>query len=882
MLQNNKLNIIKFINIFIPSICIFVFVFFLPNIAHATPIYEVLKETDGTGGEIKKIWQYVLNTVNLFVILVLIAVAFSQILRINVNTYGVKKVLPAILLAAIAANFSFLICRLLVDVSSVITSFFILGPAKEIDKMQSNPNAIVGAFNSFSDKFDLGAAREKGLGALLWFIISQCLIVGAAILIIILAFLLFIRNWIIYFLIPLAPLAFMATVLPQTKSVFNQWWSNFIKWVFMPVVVVFWLWIGGLWFENANVGGGSILLNFAFAILCYYLALTTPFKLGGGVMSTWSGLGKKAWGKTGGIGVGAAKNSFMTRYDRQKDKLSNRFYEGRLMGKGIPNWIQGNKDRQQFYTQQEKDVKAKREKDSLRDFYGREYAKEYLRRVPGGHGARMNNASYSRMKAFMRTQIREELPTYASMIPQDIEKQFRDHHALDDDGKLKSEQQIMRDIMAGPGDGRVTPEDLVHIKAIRDKARSMLNNTRTYEATRDVMGYIDEHGVQHVGIIPDHALNSWFSGDIAGNVYEDLTNARPVSAIGPSSATQSAQAIIASTGNDPKVREAFGVAQFGSIPVTLVGLGAGGAEAIRAIRADRDRRVNDEFRDRSRGVEDTLSGVRMVMDSQAKGIRLGRTKSELSKAEEFMRSGDTQGARSIIEGISGKVVAPEGEIEQALETRIGSIRRGTDYFDQLGGRISGISDATARQEEFTRLSERMKSDSSGFLAEARREMLDQARIDSHATVAAQNVIGNVQTTNQGATPEHLSTSDEAIEHLTHAVEGLHQTFSTPPAGGTGTQTPVKIEPSGLKSIVGEAIRETGAASTTFKSSTPFSEMSESDRRRFEESLARGITKAGGIKPSGPPSSASTAKPAQSPPPATPPPTTPPPSTPQPK
>lgn len=878
---NHKNLYRKHILVFIINAFLLVVVLLLPKIIHATAIYEILSKDDEIGGQVKKIWQYVLNTINLFVILVLIIVAFSQILRLNISTYGVKKVLPAILLASIAANFSFLFCRLLIDVSSVITSYLLVGPKSNLAELRSDPNVIVGAFNSFSNKLFLSEALDQGIAMTFWYIIGEVLIIVGAIMILILAFLFFIRNWIIYFLIPLAPLALMATILPQTKSLFNQWWSNFSKWVFMPVVAVFWLWLGGLWFETMNKNA-SVLLNYAFAVLCYYLAFTTPFKLGGSVMSTWSGLGKKAWGKTGGIGVGAAKNSFMTRYDRQKDKLSNRFYEGRLMGRGIPNWIQGNKDRQQFYTQQEKDVKAKREKDSLRDFYGREYAKEYLRRVPGGPGARMNNASYSRMKAFMRTQIREELPTYASMIPQDIEKQFRDHHALDGNGKLKNEQQIMRDIMAGPGDGRVTPEDLVHIKAIRDKARSMLNNTRTYEATRDVMGYIDEHGVQHVGIIPDHALNSWFSGDIAGNVYEDRTNARPVSAIGPSSATQSAQAIIASSGNDPKVREAFGVAQFGAIPVTLVGLGAGGAEAIRAIRADRDRRVNDEFRDRSRGVEDTLSGVRMVMDSQAKGIRLGRTKSELSKAEEFMRSGDTQGARSIVEGISGKIVAPEGEIKQALETRIGSIRRGSDYFDQLGSRISGISDATARQEEFKRLSERMKSDSSGFLAEARREMLDQARIDSHATVAAQNVIGNVQTTNQGATPEHLSTSDEAIEHLTHAVEGLHQTFPTPPAGGAGAQTPVEIKPSGLKSIVGEAIRETGATSTTFKPSTPFSEMSPQNRKLFEESLARGITRAGGLPSTSRTTPSATAKPDQQPPPATPPPTTPPPSTTPPK
>lgn len=267
------------------------FIVLIPVSAHAAlkiePIYSVLKNTDsGTGQQIKEIWSKLMTYVNYLIIAVLIFVAFAQILRININTYGLKKILPALLLAIIAANFSFLFCRLLVDLANVVMSLFI---EKQIDNTTLSANFS----GDWSDPSKWSPAlNNSGVGNILWFMIAQLFVIIGAVLVLILAYLFLIRIWMVYFLVALAPLAFMSIVLPSTKSIFTQWWSNFAKWVFLPVVSIFWIWLGNQWVGSVH---GDFMMSYVFAGVCYYLAITTPFKMGGAIMTGWANFGKKAY-----------------------------------------------------------------------------------------------------------------------------------------------------------------------------------------------------------------------------------------------------------------------------------------------------------------------------------------------------------------------------------------------------------------------------------------------------------------------------------------------------------------------------------------------------------------------------------------------------------
>lgn len=307
-----------------------------PQNAHAMePIYKVLKDTStGEGKVTLQVWNSLINIANTFVVVVLIAVAFAQILRINVSTYGVKKILPALVFAIIAANFSFLFCRLLIDFSNAVLSIFFEG----VGSAKSATMNSTGGVASFKTAFDvsIGSAYSPNAGEIFWFILGQMFKIGAAVIVLILAFLFLIRNWMLYFLVALGPFCLMAMVLPQTKSIFTQWWSNLAKWIFMPIPSVFWLWVGAQWF-NAGFSAGIWLINYVFAGICLYLAISSPFKLGGSIMGQFGGIGKRVWGATGGKITSYSKDALGKYYDAQKTSVGNRL-KSTGPGQRFVNW----------------------------------------------------------------------------------------------------------------------------------------------------------------------------------------------------------------------------------------------------------------------------------------------------------------------------------------------------------------------------------------------------------------------------------------------------------------------------------------------------------------------------------------------------------------
>lgn len=383
----------------------------LSSEAHAAvtriePAFSVLKDTNqGMGAAIKKAWESSMKFVDGVLILALLAVAFSQILRININTYGFKKMLPTLILAVIGAHFSFLICRLMVDFSN-------LAIAAITDNGKMSPLQIVDSEAFSAEKLNVGTYASKGdIGPVIAFCFAQLLLFAAGIMELILAFLFFIRLWMIYLLTGLSSLAFLAMALPQTKQYFNQWWSNFAKWVFMPVSSVFLIWLGSQWIGiiGDKNGSGGLYVTFLFAGVFYYLAITTPFKLGGAVMSAWGNLGKKAWGKTGGAATAwagrEAKERGIDAGIKAMSWMKNDTKAGKFLDKTIGKRYRNLRDRNVSARQERllraegpSMVKKKREEDARVNAAGR------LADDPN-----TDSAARSRYRALQRAWVLDEM-----------------------------------------------------------------------------------------------------------------------------------------------------------------------------------------------------------------------------------------------------------------------------------------------------------------------------------------------------------------------------------------------------------------------------------------------------------------------------------------
>ena len=189
--------------------------------------------TDGT----RDGWDIFRNIANTFFIIILLIVIFSQLTGVGIDNYGIKKILPKLILAALLINLSYLICVIFVDLSNIVG------------------NGIQQLFNSMGEgltisegDYPIDIASQWGSTAItgvvilgvavvgIWSVVGSEGIVGllmvlliAAISVIVALFFLFLllaaREAAIVVLTVISPLAFVCLMLPNTKSFFDKWWK---------------------------------------------------------------------------------------------------------------------------------------------------------------------------------------------------------------------------------------------------------------------------------------------------------------------------------------------------------------------------------------------------------------------------------------------------------------------------------------------------------------------------------------------------------------------------------------------------------------------------------------------------------------------------------
>jgi len=226
-------------------------------------------------GFVYKSWLVMRTAVNILLVIALLAIAFSNITRISIDTYTIKKALPNLLLGVVLANASMYIIRFLADMATVATYFFVnLAGATTFREFITD--AVVSV--SLQTVFTIGGSIASPVtGSIVAFLVGIVFLV----LLLWLAFLLYFRLAVVYLLTIISPVAFISMGLPGMDRFFKQWWQQFVKWMFMVVAMaaVFWVMIlvGG---SSDNQSIASILIQ----MFLFVTAVTMPTKLGGAVM----------------------------------------------------------------------------------------------------------------------------------------------------------------------------------------------------------------------------------------------------------------------------------------------------------------------------------------------------------------------------------------------------------------------------------------------------------------------------------------------------------------------------------------------------------------------------------------------------------------------
>ena len=65
------------------------------------------------------VWDYLRRITNVVFIIMLLIAIMSQLTGLGISNYGIKKMLPRLVVAAIVINLSFIVCQLAVDVSNI-------------------------------------------------------------------------------------------------------------------------------------------------------------------------------------------------------------------------------------------------------------------------------------------------------------------------------------------------------------------------------------------------------------------------------------------------------------------------------------------------------------------------------------------------------------------------------------------------------------------------------------------------------------------------------------------------------------------------------------------------------------------------------------------
>lgn len=257
-------------------------IYLIPSFAHAFSD-PVQVQIGATNHPIRNVWTALLDFSNVVALIFFLGIAFANLLRIQINVYGIKKILPALIVGIILANFSLLICQLLLDLAGAATGLFEQG------------RGFLSYWLSSTDTFQTAAAATSASssGATpteeIRAVISALLKLAAAVMTMILGIMFLLRNYIIMFLVVFSPIAFLSMAVPASKAIWTRWWKAFSQWTFMLPVSMFWLWVGTQFFQFTDQFNstevafftGISFAGYAFGMICVYLAMTTPFRMAG-------------------------------------------------------------------------------------------------------------------------------------------------------------------------------------------------------------------------------------------------------------------------------------------------------------------------------------------------------------------------------------------------------------------------------------------------------------------------------------------------------------------------------------------------------------------------------------------------------------------------
>lgn len=179
-----------------------------------------------TSKDTEAAWGGFRDVANILFVIAFLLIVYSQISSQGISNYGIKRMLPRLIIAAVLVNASYFLCQLAVDISNIVGNNIasLLGEQMPTATSEGADSGFGGGFSweSTTAKILAGAAAVVVGLALLFALGLPGLLALVLIVLMLVA-----RKALVILLVVVSPVAFVAYLLPNTESFFKKWWKLF-------------------------------------------------------------------------------------------------------------------------------------------------------------------------------------------------------------------------------------------------------------------------------------------------------------------------------------------------------------------------------------------------------------------------------------------------------------------------------------------------------------------------------------------------------------------------------------------------------------------------------------------------------------------------------
>ena len=193
---------------------------------------------------LRAVWLYFRQITNIFFVISILLVIFSQVTGFGINNYGIKRMLPRLIITAILINLSYIFCAFSVELSNVIGAvlrslFDTIGDYAIANSKVSPYAASFSMGDTIASVLGL-AAIGTGAGAaavvatswagLLYLLIP--VVISGALAVISALFTMAARHALVFLLVMISPLAIICYSMPNLEKWYDKWFKLFLKMLF--------------------------------------------------------------------------------------------------------------------------------------------------------------------------------------------------------------------------------------------------------------------------------------------------------------------------------------------------------------------------------------------------------------------------------------------------------------------------------------------------------------------------------------------------------------------------------------------------------------------------------------------------------------------------